>query len=323
MNEISPINTGILTNDAMPGHPHAPTVRQTIVATGLARSGTSMLAALLRTAGVYMGEHLHDGTGEDAEILNLLVGGRIGEFQEMVDRRNADHAMWGFKLPDLHLLLPADQFHRLRNPRLIVVTRDPVAVAVRHTLSEHYDVATPVATAAYAQIGVLHYVDSLDCPKLFLSYEKAITFPDETIANVLAFCGLAPSRTTRRLMRKCIEPNNETYRTLTQRSFQGCLDGLIGTVLVGWCRDIHSRAPLEVEVFADDASLGVFRAADLRPDLRDGKIGSGHHGFHVDLSRRGLGPDAIIRARVHGRRYILPNSGVRLADLALAAGSSA
>jgi len=315
--KISPVNAGIVADIGKILNGTTSQASRTIVATGLARSGTSMLASLLRAAGIFMGDDLHDGTGEDGEILDSLAAQQIHQFRAIVARRNAEHAVWGFKLPDLHLLLPKEEFCRLRNPSLIIVTRDPVAVSIRHTLSEHHEVAVPVGAAARAQVEVLGYIEALDCPKLFLSYEKAITLPDEMIDGLLAFCGLPRSGILHQSLRRCIDPNSENYREVAQRRFQGCLDGLIGQTLFGWCRDVHSTSPIDVEVFAGDRCLGVFRADQLRDDLRAGNIGEGYHGFAVDLSQHSLTPDTVLRAKVHGRRYALINSGERLSELIL------
>ena len=46
-----------------------------LIVTGLARSGTSMLAAVLRRAGVFMGEQLYETVDEDAQMLAVLRSG--------------------------------------------------------------------------------------------------------------------------------------------------------------------------------------------------------------------------------------------------------
>ena len=50
----------------------ATAAEKTLLITGLARSGTSMLAALVQAAGVWLGDHVYQPINEDAEITQML-----------------------------------------------------------------------------------------------------------------------------------------------------------------------------------------------------------------------------------------------------------
>src|SRR5580692_2235707 len=112
---------------------------KTLLITGLARSGTSMLAALLQAAGVWLGDHVYQPINEDAEITQMLRARDLFRLDALIQRQNAKAPIWGFKMPDLHQFLQHDELARFRNPHLIVVFRDPVAIAARNVVSERID----------------------------------------------------------------------------------------------------------------------------------------------------------------------------------------
>src|SRR4051794_13832400 len=82
---------------------------KTLLVTGLARSGTSMLAALLQGSGVAMGDHVYEPIHEDAEITQILRARDFTRLDELIARLNAKAPIWGFKMPDLHHFLQHDE----------------------------------------------------------------------------------------------------------------------------------------------------------------------------------------------------------------------
>lgn len=123
--------------------------RQLIVA-GFHRSGTSLVGQLLQTAGLFLGYELvgpnrsnPHGHFEDAEILDLhkrLLGdagaswqvdeplrppidaAREAELVGLIERRDRDHALWGFKDPRVCLFL--DEWKtRLPEAKVLIVYR--------------------------------------------------------------------------------------------------------------------------------------------------------------------------------------------------------
>src|SRR5262245_61820264 len=102
---------------------------KTLLVTGLARSGTSMLAAVLQAAGIWLGDHVYEPINEDAEITQMLQARDLTRLDALIERQNAAVPIWGFKMPDLHHFLQHDELERFRNPHLLIIYRDPVAVA--------------------------------------------------------------------------------------------------------------------------------------------------------------------------------------------------
>tara|TARA_R110002167_G_scaffold302352_1_gene506679 strand:- start:904 stop:1524 length:621 start_codon:yes stop_codon:yes gene_type:complete len=112
--------------------------QRTIVVTGIGRSGTTAMIRSLYKMGLPKTGKLTAATNDDHDIGKAIVN-RAGDLKERIDRRNAAHDVWGFKW---HLLW---QRHRelrmLRNPVLIVMSRDSVSIAKR---AWHSDKSVPV-----------------------------------------------------------------------------------------------------------------------------------------------------------------------------------
>lgn len=128
---------------------HRKLSRQLIVA-GFHRSGTSLVTQLLHRAGLFVGDKLLGASAsnfyghfEDREVKRLhnniladngrswLADRRFAPFvgrsrwealQGFVERRNADHRLWGFKDPRVCLFLPLWR-HLLPEARVLVVYR--------------------------------------------------------------------------------------------------------------------------------------------------------------------------------------------------------
>jgi hypothetical protein len=76
--------------------------KRTIVVTGVARSGTSLVASVLKAAGLHMGDFLHDVVQEDAQMLEIVRSRDTALLRTLIQQRNAQHPRWGFKVPNLH-----------------------------------------------------------------------------------------------------------------------------------------------------------------------------------------------------------------------------
>lgn len=132
-------------------------VSKQIIVLGMHRSGTSMIAGVLHHLGVMMGEDLVIGSTteqpagyfEDREFMHLnesiltqAGGGWMhppgprsiesvtaynDKIQELIERRNSQHQVWGWKDPRTVLTLPC-YLPYLSSPRLVVVRRQAKSV---------------------------------------------------------------------------------------------------------------------------------------------------------------------------------------------------
>lgn len=315
MDEISALNTGIIAITPSDSRQRKDPAKRTVIVTGVARSGASLVAALLKEAGVFMGEYLHGDVNEDAQILELLRRRDVAVLKTLIRERNAAHAQWGFKLPDLHAYLRHDEIPLFRNPCLIVIYRDPVAVAVRNALPEHHGEMDALLQSANAMHSMARFARAATCPVLFLSYEKALLLPNAMIDKVLEFCGLPLDDDTRSRLLVQVQPNRPEYLAAASNSFEGRIDGVFDGQLYGWCWQTGRLEPVRLQILADDRAVATVVADAFREDLMRAGVGNGCHGFFLPVARHGIRRSAVIRVKVRNRAMELENSGVPLGTL--------
>lgn len=316
LNHINLLNTGIINNGrSSPRRGKRDAAKRTLIVTGIARSGTSLVAGLLRDAGVFMGEFVHDVVEEDASMLHILSSRDMPRLSGIIQERNAAHSTWGFKVPNLHAFMRFDELHLFRDPHLIIIYRDPVAVTVRNSLSEHFGELEGLAAATSAAYALARFVQRVPCPVLLLSYEKALAFPNLVIDSLLSFCDLRIDEVARSRMFLRVQPNREEYLLAARRSFQGSIDGVLNRELYGWCAQDGRLEPVQLELWINGAFTTAFTADHYRADLAQSGIGNGNHAFYVNLEPYDLKPNSVITVRVARRVLELENSGLRYEQL--------
>ncbi|MBN9563682.1 MAG: hypothetical protein J0H14_23615 [Alphaproteobacteria bacterium] len=307
------VNMGCIVKPGV-ANPKAATEGRTYIVSGLARSGTTMAAQVLREAGLYLGKHLAELVCEDREMLAILHAGRAEMLDRAIAARNAEHRDWGFKIPNIHVFLRHTDLSRFRNPHLVFIFRDPLAVAARNAISEYFDQLTALSDAVVAQNSIVAFVQNTDCPSLLMSYEKALIFPDEFVDTLTGFCGLRPRAKARRRAIDLVRPNPESYLRGARRHFAGSVDALQEGVLHGWCCQLGELEPVALDLFLDGSKTTTFRADRFRADLIAAGFGNGNHGFSIDLGPFRADPAVEVRVTVSGRTFELDNSGRRLGD---------
>jgi len=309
------LNYGVIARAApMRGRRRTPR-EKTLIITGLARSGTSMVAALLLEAGISLGEHVYAPINEDAEIAQMLRARDLSRLDTLIARQNARAPVWGFKMPDLHHFLQHDELERFRNPHLIVIHRDPVAVAVRNALSEQVDGLQAAIETTAAMHSLVQFVRATRVPFLLLSYEKALLFPSVFIESLLGFCGIEVDDARRRSMLEQVQPNRAQYVLTSKRAFEGIVEGVAEGSLYGWARHIGELAPVLLDILVDERLTLIVQAGDFRADLLAAGMGNGNHGFFVDLAGYDVTDASVIRVRVSRRAVELTNSGKSFSEL--------
>lgn len=282
---------------------------RTFIVTGTQRSGTSMIAAILRQLGVFMGARLNENVVEDEDIAEVLAREDLDGLRAIIRGRDETQGTWGFKLPMLDRDLGANAFAMFRDPHVILIFRDPAAVAVRGALSDYNEPMARLRDAVAEQAALVAFADRLRCPLLVLSYEKALAFPDVCVDAVLTFCGLPRHDLVRARLVPLIAPNKPGYIDEARRRFDGKIDGMDAGALHGWSRRTAADEPVVLELLADGHFVKQFVADVFREDLRDAGFGTGAHAFVVKTEGLGLSPDTIIRVRVAKFGVELENSG--------------
>lgn len=287
----------------------------TIIVTGVARGGTSMLAQVLDRMGLFLGDKRDPMVVEDTEILGALQASDRGQLDNIIANRNQRFLKWGFKVPNLHSFLTLKDERRFRNPRYVVVFRDPVAIARRNELSMQEDSAQAICSASENMAKLSSYVCALDGPALLISYEKALQNTEHVVEAVSTFCGLSPNSEQKAAALAAITPNDPAYIFATQVVYWGQVDNIRGETLRGWCCYKDSAEVVAIEVFANEKSIGIFPAGDYREDLKNTGFHQGVHAFNLDLAIFDIPPHSTIWVRPAGRQLTLPNSGLSVEEL--------
>jgi hypothetical protein len=152
---------------------------------------------------------------EDPEFQKLLHRESPGEvdlvaLRDLIQRRNRDYAVWGFKLPMALNSLPLLE-QELRAPQFILIFRDPIAVSSREVIAVGLEVIQAMRRALVWQERMIDFVESSNARCLLLSYEKALQFPDIVVGLLASWCGLEVPE--EQLYKACavIEANRPPY----------------------------------------------------------------------------------------------------------------
>src|SRR6202012_5732106 len=156
--------------------------------------------------------------------------------------RNSQHVDWDFKLPNIHGLLQYRELARFRNPHLILIFRDPVAIAQRAALSDYRNPLPALLDVSSSIHNLLQVFSNTTCPALLLSYEKALIFPDTFVESLINFCGLPQDAAMR--LRRQVTPNSKRYADGTAVRMVGYLEALRGDILSGWCAYLKFMDPI-------------------------------------------------------------------------------
>jgi hypothetical protein len=307
------VNKGFILN-----HPSDEPGR-TFIVTGLHRSGTSLVASILHQAGVFIGSEFNSAIYEDEEITQVLAAKRLDVLQTIIGQRNATHARWGFKCPMLCETLGPHHLDLFDRPRLIITFRDPVAIAIRTSLSEYRQPMRTLHDTMIQQAELMDFLEKVECPSLLLSYEKALAFPQEIIDAILGFCDIALSAMLRDRLLSLVEPNRPQYIATARRRYEGLIEGIRDGKLYGWCWLTQTHDPVTLDVLVDDRFVMRVVADTFRQDLLDAHIGTGRHGFFIPVETLVANSDSVVRMWVAEYGIELNHSGKRLGDF----GSSA
>jgi hypothetical protein len=292
---------------------------RTFIVTGPHRSGTSLVASILWQAGLFIGSEVNDIVFEDEAITRVLASRDLVALRHIIAERNARHPCWGFKIPMLCRALDVGQLTMFDRPRLIVTFRDPVAMAVRTSISEFQDPMRVLHDVPSDQAAMMAFVHQLPCPNLLLSYEKALIFPGDFVDSIMQFCDIPRNPALHARLIGLIELNRQRYLAGARRRYEGVIEGVRGEHLYGWCRLTQSNEPVRLDVLVDDRAVSHPVADTFRQDLPDAGIGKGSHGFFVRLETLQARPDSVIRVKVTHYGIELDNSGTRLCDFASSA----
>lgn len=232
-------NTGIvhIGADNLLGYP------TTVVVVGVPRSGTSMVANALHDAGVFLGNEFEPGVYEDREVAKALEHDDMTSLNLLARNNDLQHGVWGFKRPKAYQQME-DVLRQLREPRIVMVTRDPVAIAVRNNISILQDTIAAIEQAAKATLNIASIISSLSCPALIVSYEKAMAAPGDFCTALLAFLGIADEGGRLERMTAGMQNGPDAYLKATRILYDGEFSIAADGTVDGWIMCNSSAFPV-------------------------------------------------------------------------------
>lgn len=158
--------------------------KKTIVVLGVERGGTSMVAGIVRTLGVNMGEQ----AGRNHEDPRFLTDDK-DLLLERIKENDKKSSLWGFKVPKASLLLGFYD-ENLRNPHYILVFRNIEATVDSWCSRGPND---PILTAQHVMhyySAVLDFFQDNKRPLIFTNYERACENPVGFVQDLAEFMGV-------------------------------------------------------------------------------------------------------------------------------------
>jgi len=176
---------------------------RTYIVTGNGRGGTTMVAGVVQALGLELNTkgatNLEDpdivrlGHGLDPKDvrtkLNITPAEMRTRLNAIVAQRNRENAIWGWKDPSadnyVYDILPA-----LRNLNLIVVFRDPAAIATAMMAVNFTEPDVAIRKVLEHYSNLMQLIAKLKRPTLVISYERSRQKPELLAQDLAAFTGL-------------------------------------------------------------------------------------------------------------------------------------
>jgi hypothetical protein len=186
----------------------------TVIVLGVGRGGTSLVAGTLRCLGVCMGADPHPVKHEWSPVVytaeEQVDSGRTLSNVDAMDRA---YPLWGWKSPrdlfSLDAILPL-----LRNPGLIVVTRDLLEVA----LSSQNHIQSPPEIALLESASVYQVIaDRLrfwPYPVLVVSFQEILKNASDFVDLLCSFLQITPDRQQQQQAISFNSPGQNAYRSI-------------------------------------------------------------------------------------------------------------
>ena len=257
---------------------------KTIIVLGVARGGTSMVAAALFELGIPLGVNDGSVVYEDVELARAMESGDTGLLKSVISDRNSKHAVWGFKRPST-----SAQINRIaklfRNPHFVVVFRDVFAIASRNKIAVSTDPFRNMISSLKQYRGLLDFLESSRYPAMLVSYEKALLKREPFVQTLAQFVGVTEKEAVNRAF-DAVEPEPSRYlRNARLTDTMGYLDRIGKDRVHGWAKPTRGHEPVTVELYINGNKTMEATADRLRQDVKDrGVHPTGLCGFIFDLS---------------------------------------
>ncbi|MFL6678607.1 MAG: hypothetical protein ACJ8IK_09710 [Burkholderiaceae bacterium] len=156
-----------------------------ILITGLGRSGTSAIAALLRSCDFYFGEDAGAIVLESPAMHKLAVEGQTDALRAQLETWEASRPRIAWKDPKLYAR-SAQFVESLPDDWLLIVTfRDPASIAMRRVYSDKVDFVDSMRHCILHQGRLCEFAATSNKSVLWVSYERLMLEPARTLEGLM------------------------------------------------------------------------------------------------------------------------------------------
>jgi len=171
--------------------------KRTLILFGNPRGGTTMIANVVRSMGIHLGDDLPVNLEDNDFNWDVLAkkhpdwtrAQKLASIQQAIQRRNSECDVWGWKYPRTDAYFN-DIFPEIVNPMLVCVFRDVIASTWRNVIRKRQPPIQVIRRALDLQAKNLGLIEKSGAPALLISYEKAIAEPLQLAASLNQFMGL-------------------------------------------------------------------------------------------------------------------------------------
>lgn len=244
-----------------------------------------MMAQIIRTLGIHLGDTVDVNLLEDIEIRNATREADMGKLKALINERNQKTPVWGWKYPgSLEYLSKFSS--KLRNPFMIFTFRDPIATSVRNQIGEDdtLDLIDTINDALNYMELATKWIREHSEPCMCVSYEKALLNPESLVDEVLRFLQLKVSEADRFAAIEQVQLGNTRYLSAKLwETHLGFIDSIRNGILSGWAHNQEHPNPVKLEIRINLKKVATITANDFREDLKQNNIGDGNCGFHFEI----------------------------------------
>lgn len=291
----------------------------TLVAVGVARGGTSLVAGVLDAIGLFLGDEASAPDLGDRRLGRALGDTDPAAIARVVADYDRRHRRWG--LAGAGAVHDLERLHaQLRNPRYLIVFRDLFSIARRNRASIPGDVIQGMREALADYRGVIDFVEQHRPPALLVSYDKALRDSTAFVDAVIQFAGDDVDATARaRALAFVAADPLAGIDPSRSDGVVGHVDAVLPREVVGWAAPTDARGPdrgpLAVELWVNGRQLMTGLADLHRADLRAaGAHPSGDAGYRFVLPEgAALRPGDRVQVFAGAGRAELANSPWTLA----------
>ena len=284
---------------------------QTFVILGAPRGGTSAIAGALASMGIYMGRGAAAPVFESLALANAIEGGHVETVRELISTFNSEHRTWGFKRPGFTHFV--EEYHDFfRNPIYLVILRDPAATANRGMISgrlkANYLKKIRNVLSTYERI--TSFVESSGAPTLFISYEKLLQDPRQTLNYLCELLQMDVSQEVIDCGANYIEPSPDHYLEVSRaHRIEGKWLELTHSHARGWARYVNKSMDVAPRIILYEGKREIATtAADSVVTLEsvDKVSEASNCGFEFDLESLGIKSSSSLRIRARGEIRDMP-----------------